>query len=133
TCSVGLANNQSRNTATASAGMAHASQLIEDAAGALRRVSSTVRATDAAAARAVSAPAPKVRLAVSPSESRRPVPLSILPKPEGSALAILSFWLANRFAILPALETPCCRAIVPITTGAKALSNEPPAADPSPE
>src|SRR5512132_4172622 len=114
--------------------MAQRSQFNDGPTGALRRVSSSVRATDAAAARVVSLPAAAIRRAVSPTLPSRPVSPSELANPEGSAAAMLSFWFVSRLAIVPALRPlgPCSLAIVPMMTGAKAASRELLGADPNP-
>src|SRR5215831_8674333 len=61
--------------------------------------------------------------AAPPSESSSPVPPSRLAKPAGSAAAMLSFWLASRFAMPPASKerVPCCWPMVPMTIGASIL------------
>src|SRR5262249_61541662 len=73
------------SAAIANAGMIQRSQLVEAEAAATpeRRVSSSVRATDAAAARVVLPPAMMALFAESPSESMGAVPPSILPKAGG--------------------------------------------------
>src|SRR5262249_61635886 len=96
------------SAAIANAGMIQRSQLVEADAAATpeRRVSSSVRATDAAAARGVLPPALMGLFFETPSESVRAGPPSILPEADGNSSTVVFFLVFGRFAEVAASRPP---------------------------